>query len=334
MAITISYKSQPHKIDYQGNDPAVRTLFSALDQMIKELYDNTRTLANAAASTASVAAATSSVSKTSGSSVVPFWMGDDAAAEDQIWLPPCVPSVIAQNSYQLPVSTTGAITDLNLGGASLVVMNNASLATIKGIVAGYPGQIVTFVSNGAGQVDFTHQDAGEATASNRLINTVTSLNTSLAPGKGVASYQYDAATLRWRLIQHIQGAFIAYTPVWHNFGGDPTIGNGTIIGEYLIRGSNIVVFAEVDMGSTTTFGTGSFFYVTIPAAPASPIRGLGPATVYDNDGAGTQAATAVYTNAGSTGLIPATSAGSATPTVPFTWAVSDFFAMWAEYQIT
>lgn len=360
MAITIPYKTQPHKIDYQGTDQHVRTLFSSLDQMIKELYDDARMLA--AASSSSV---TSVAGKTgpqgppgedgppgddgpigpmgpqgpqgpagaggTGGGAVPYWIGDDAAAEDQIWLPPCVPSIIGQNSYQLTVTATGTITDLNLGGAGLVLMNNASLATVKGIVAGYPGQIVTFISIGAGQVDFTNQDAGDSTAANRLINAVSSINTSLAPGKGRATYRYDVSTLRWQLIAHEQGALISYAVTWSGSGGTPAIGNGSLFAGYYLHGSLLHVEVEMDAGSTTTFGPGSaYWFFSAPAAPAGAATGV--CILYDNDASGVTAAVATYGTG--PGFIPASPSGNANPTSPFTWATSDFIRMALDYVIS
>src|ERR1035437_9565563 len=111
---------------------------------------------------------------------------------------------------EFSVTTTGNIDDLDFSNANTIRMNNASLATIRGLKAGVAGQQVTIVSIGAGEVDFAHQNAG-STAANRLINTVTSGITPLAPGKGTAVYEYDGTAARWRLVSHTQGAAIAVT---------------------------------------------------------------------------------------------------------------------------
>lgn len=113
-----------------------------------------------------------------------------------------------QTAKEKTVTTTGNIDDLNLEGAGLLRMNNASLATIRGFAAGYAGQEVAVVSIGAGQVDLAHQNAGSV-AGSRLVNYATSGNTSLAAGVGVATYRYDQETARWRLKDHCQGAFIS-----------------------------------------------------------------------------------------------------------------------------
>lgn len=120
---------------------------------------------------------------------------------------------------ELVLTTTGNIDDLDFGNVELIRMNNASLATIRGLRAGYPGQQVTIVSIGAGQVSLAHQNAGSA-ATYRLINTVTSGITPLAAGKGVATYSYDITTARWRLIRHEQGAWIDIPYAAGNYSQD------------------------------------------------------------------------------------------------------------------
>jgi hypothetical protein len=112
---------------------------------------------------------------------------------------------------EFTTTTTGNIDDLNFSNASLIRMNNATLSTIRGLVAGTAGQRVTIVSVGAGQVNLSHQDTNDGTAANRLINIAVSAATSLAAGSGAAVYQYDATTARWRLVAHKQGAWITPT---------------------------------------------------------------------------------------------------------------------------
>jgi len=90
---------------------------------------------------------------------------------------------INNNFSEVTLTTTGNIDDLDFGNVSLIRMNNASLATIRGLKAGYAGQIVTIVSVGAGQVDLAHQNAGSS-AGNRFINFATIGTTCLAAGVG------------------------------------------------------------------------------------------------------------------------------------------------------
>src|SRR5258708_2466791 len=54
------------------------------------------------------------------------------------------------------VTTTGDIDDLNFSNAVTLRMNNATLSTIRGLIAGVDGQKLLIISVGAGQVDFAH----------------------------------------------------------------------------------------------------------------------------------------------------------------------------------
>lgn len=121
-----------------------------------------------------------------------------------------------QAAREIVVTTTGNIDNLDISGVSLLIMNNASLSTIRGIKAGYAGKIITIVSVGAGQVDLAHQNTNSS-AANRLINFVTSSATPLAAGKGTATYQYDATTARWRLVNYEIGSWISVAYSSSNF---------------------------------------------------------------------------------------------------------------------
>jgi hypothetical protein len=124
-----------------------------------------------------------------------------------------------QTGNEITITTTGNIDDLDFGNASLIRMNNATLATIRGLKAGYSGQKVTVIGINA-EVDFAHQNANSS-ANNRLINYVTSGVTPIINGN--TTYQYDSDTGRWRLINHEQGDWI--TPA---FSAAVFAGNGSM----------------------------------------------------------------------------------------------------------
>jgi hypothetical protein len=155
------------------------------------------------------------------------------------------------------VTTTGNIDDLNFNNATLIRMNNASLSTIRGLKAGIDGQRVLIVSIGAGQVLFSHQNAGSS-AANRLINFVTVGATPLAAGVGYAVYQYDLTTARWRLVLHEQGDWITPT-----FAAGDYVGNGAMtvtvaagdvtVNKYFVRGRSYYWTVQID--TFTTGGT-------------------------------------------------------------------------------
>lgn len=178
----------------------------------------------------------------------------------------------------IDVSTTGNIDNLDFGNVPLIRMTNATLATIRGLKAGYPGQRVTIISTNA-QVDLANQNAGSTTEF-RLINKVTSANSSLAAGVGSCSYVYDIVTLRWRLDSHIQGAFINQPFNAGDFTGAGaltwTVGVGNISTfAYYLNGKELtVILAE---GGGTTGGTPNLYLNSvIPGgfSSSSPTAGL------------------------------------------------------------
>lgn len=63
----------------------------------------------------------------------------------------------------------------------------------------------------------------------------------------------------------IGAAWTSYTPTWAGSGSAPDIGNGTIAGAYKLLGKLLFVRIRVVMGSSTTYGSGTYFF-TLPAS--------------------------------------------------------------------
>lgn len=186
---------------------------------------------------------------------------NDATKQLKAWLSGVYTTVSGViTGSEVTKTTTGNIDDLDFSNATIIRMNNASDATIRGMLAGVGGQEVTIVSVGAGNVFLAHQNASDTTAANRLINTVTSGNTPLAAGVGYATYKYDATTARWRLTAHSQGQNI--TPGYS--GGDYTaavgtwtVGSGDVAADnYLLVGATL--FWNFNYASTSCNGATQF----------------------------------------------------------------------------
>jgi len=171
---------------------------------------------------------------------------------------------------EITITTTGNIDDLDFGNAAVIRMNNASLATIRGLKAGYDGQQVTIYAINA-EVDLSNQNAGSST-NNRLINTVTSGVTPLAGGSGSATYKYDATTARWRLNQHNQGKAI-------DISGSTTIvgwsafTSGRRFVWILLHGNALTVTIMLEGTSNSTFVNVTIPYTTLSACPAGTFSG-------------------------------------------------------------
>ena len=170
----------------------------------------------------------------------------DSSEDSELpFLVPSLPATLPGLSTEFVTTTTGNIDNLDFANAALIRMNNATLATIRGLQAGIPGQRVTIVSIGAGEVDFAHQNANSS-AANRLINRVTSGVTPLAAGAGAGTYQYDGTTLRWRLVHHNQGVAITRGFDATNYTsfsvGSWTLGSTDVVTEKTYLQDNLMTF--------------------------------------------------------------------------------------------
>lgn len=221
-----------------------------------------------------------------------------------------------------------------IGQVSTLRCNNATLLTLSGISGGVDGALLEIISVGTGQVDLSPQDSGSS-AANRLINNVSSIKTSLAAGFGTCMYEYDGTTQRWRLVQHVQGGTIAYTPVWTGSISNPAIGNGTLTGNYLLRGTELVTLIQMTAGSTTTFGSGFWQFSLIGGLTPSGVS-LGVALSIDIGGGVNYPGVSSYSGFGSGGLLAINTAANANvdSTHPFAWANTDIFRIEIESTIT
>lgn len=170
------------------------------------------------------------------------------------------PATGSSTTTEATVTTTGNIDNLNFSNASVLRMNNASDATIRGLVAGVAGQQLTIVSVGAGNVLLAHQDTN-STAANRLINPITSASMPLAAGFGSATYEYDDTTDRWRLVNFDQG--LPLTPTFDAADYSASAGTWTLTAgdvntlKYMIRQSGSMLLAWDLRTTTTSLATGN-----------------------------------------------------------------------------
>jgi hypothetical protein len=119
-------------------------------------------------------------------------------------------------SSEFSTTATGNQDNVDFDDADVLICNNATDLTIRGLADGSDGQRVTIISRGAGHVLLAHQNTN-STAANRLINFATGSNTPLAAGVGRATYVYSGDDARWVLAHHDQGAFITPTFAAGNF---------------------------------------------------------------------------------------------------------------------
>lgn len=131
--------------------------------------------------------------------------------------------------------------------------------------------------------------------------------------------------------------WIAYTPNWTAATTNPSIGNGSVAGAYILAGKLCHFRIIVSMGSTTAYGTGAYS-LTLPANPyAYPIDFTGvafvgsPNTSYPLWGLARTSTTQLDL------LADPTTAGATwrlvTPTVPTTWASGNAISISGTYQV-
>ncbi|MFJ5150829.1 hypothetical protein ACIQCF_04470 [Streptomyces sp. NPDC088353] len=56
----------------------------------------------------------------------------------------------------------------------------------------------------------------------------------------------------------VLGAWTTYTPTWTAATTNPALGNGTLTGRYMKIGRTVLVQITLTMGSTTTYGSGTY----------------------------------------------------------------------------
>lgn len=121
----------------------------------------------------------------------------------------------------------------------------------------------------------------------------------------------------------------AYVPVWTSTGTAPALGDGTLTGAYIQVGKLVHYRIALTMGSTTTYGTGSYAF-SLPVATTALISG-GTVSCFDNSAA---AIFPRHTYINTTTTVAPTSEGGVriSATSPFTFAVSDLVNIAGTYE--
>ena len=132
----------------------------------------------------------------------------------------------------------------------------------------------------------------------------------------------------------VQAAWTAYTPTWTMSTTNPVIGNGTLVGRFSRIGKTIDFMIQITMGSTTTFGTGAQWILSLPVTAAFVGQGYN-AMCLDSSTTGKFLATAYPVSTSAVGLLTIAQPGAGvTATVPLPWAVSDVLTVVGRYETT
>lgn len=130
-----------------------------------------------------------------------------------------------------------------------------------------------------------------------------------------------------------------FTPTWTASTADPTIGNGSLTGGYSLAGKRLWVWMRIVMGTTTSYGSGSYS-LALPAG-LTPVTGRWRLNGISRD----ESAPGFFEIVGVTSLTsgtlalltPATTAGSnyrlVGPSTPFTFADADEIFISGELEV-
>jgi hypothetical protein len=114
-----------------------------------------------------------------------------------------------------------------------------------------------------------------------------------------------------------------YTPAWTGGSTNPVLNNGSLYGVYTRKGRLVMLTLGLDIGSTTTMGSGEWRF-SLPTGVSSAQPAWGSALMYD--ATGTPVVGVLYVAASSTyGVVYMQGvAGTMSSGAPFTWASGDF----------
>lgn len=133
-------------------------------------------------------------------------------------------------------------------------------------------------------------------------------------------------------VQALLDPWVAFTPVWTASTVNPVLGNGTLQGRKKIVGTTMDFVIGLTAGTTTTFGTGSWFFALPNNAyqPGHPLneRYIGQWRGWDNSVPAGRQGTVML--AGAAVIHPHTIADPAinvNGTTPLAWATSDRFTI-------
>lgn len=126
-------------------------------------------------------------------------------------------------------------------------------------------------------------------------------------------------------------AWTTFVPAWSSSGTQPAIGNGTLTGQYIRAGNTVIAWGTLTVGSTTTFGTGSY-RLSLPVAGQAATAGPGVVWIFDSGTASRTGAT--YWIDASTLWLTAANGGDITPTNPQTFATGDIISYAIVYRVS
>jgi hypothetical protein len=127
-----------------------------------------------------------------------------------------------------------------------------------------------------------------------------------------------------------------YSPAWTASITNPAIGNGTITGRYKAIGKTVFVSVKINMGATTTYGTGQW-RVSLPVDAFSASSAILPTVFLDNGNSWFQGTSYTEYGGATSYVVPVwnrglTGSAPADSQTPFTWGSTDSFSFAGSYE--
>jgi len=135
-------------------------------------------------------------------------------------------------------------------------------------------------------------------------------------------------------LQRLTEAWETYDLEWTSDGVAPVIGNGVLTGKKLTVGKTVYNYIDAAMGSTTTFGSGTYFFSLSQTAKSGQLP-IGAMYMADFSAGTNKSGILAGFGSPSTDVIGVSSADTTiAATVPHTWAVSDRLAGIVMFEVT
>ena len=132
---------------------------------------------------------------------------------------------------------------------------------------------------------------------------------------------------------NLTGDPTTYTPTWTAVSANPSIGNGTLTGQYFRFFRFAIVSIYMLRGSTTSNGTGAYAF-TLPIEPLTDLTWAGQGVAFDLNVTTSYAVTPIINLADDTVIIYRDASGNRVgATNPFTWATGDWLSLNIAYPI-
>ena len=134
------------------------------------------------------------------------------------------------------------------------------------------------------------------------------------------------------VVPSIAAPWTAYTPSWTSSGTLPALGNGTAVGYYNQIGKSVDFRFTLTFGSTSTFGTGNYYFSLPIQAAAGYILfqpfgwAIGTPAGSRNNGV------AVLNNTSTIQVMQPGGASMWAPTYPGAWASANYIQITGRYE--